>query len=1088
MKKCLTVLFLVACIICPAAEKPGVIWCSTPVRPGEAVMVYGGEWGKSPQVELSGGKMIVPLQVNDTTVSFIYPQDMAMGIVKGKITADGQSSREFELNSPAVWWLQGDWGKEASPGGWLRAFGRCMAFDNKGAMTLKGNGKTINLKLTGQDCWSLNAALPSDLAAGEYEVLLRNGLGAETYPAGKLTIKAHAEVWKTKVYNAVDYGAVANDGFDDTVPVKAALEAIKTDGGGILHFPRGRYQINGMLEIPPYTLLKGEGRELSQLYWPDTDTPPVALIKGTHSFGIEDLFLSSGLHRDGIVAEGDNITLRKIRMRMSYSQYLTPEEATRRISELTKSCILKLHGNFIRVVDSDLYAVGAGSFGLSGKYIQVTNNIFGKGSTAGSNNHVSGNYLIVDGNRLNGCQLTSFGSVDASGTRNVYWGNNFLENTFDGNNQESFTCDGGVPCYKDTAESVNGTELQLKKFGWRFGADYWKEGYVQLVAGKGAGQIRKIAKIDGTKVTVDQPWEIQPDAKTYIVIAAFRQHFIYVNNETNDSSIAMQLYGSMIDAIIANNKTSRTGGFHNYGMTKGGSPEVNWFVQYFDNQILEGNGYRGPMNEIPALDAHIAIRDRGVPKELGSFPITRACLMRRNVLNSNARIEIIGGVDSALVENSLVKNSDVGISVEAAAKNIILRGNRFENVKQPYLCGSNTLITPSEKTAEAVAVRPQIEVIPVTDFLVAGPFENKSGKSIDSTVHPPEFKLDVTANYPTRDGKRGWVPVKADKGGTADLSGIFKTSSQSVAHAVAVLRAAKPVQILLRYSASGSLCYVNGYMVGTTMQRGQWGCVTLKKGDNVLQLITTNDGSPEWKMNIKFTVFGPLSPGELTVVPAEELPGVTALKPPAGDLAATGKNIPNSQGIDWQLVLDDNFNRKRVGSHLTGYFSVPHYIRSGIFIENGTLQCDGGAGVFTYDRKVQIPLRIEFDVKMEKERLGFGVMLGEQGRTRFMFDDKLRHGYQFNAMGINNQMLLRNAEVISDGRKGVHTLIKPEQWNHVVFQFIPPHCQFYFNGKAMEDYSDKQWIAGLDEIAIWGVPGIAIDNLRIYTGKENIKP
>jgi hypothetical protein len=91
-----------------ASDKPGVIWYSTPVRPGEVVMVYGGEWWKTPQVELSGGKTIAPLQVNDTTISFIYPQDLAMGIVKCKIVSDGQSSREFTLNQPDTWWLQGD--------------------------------------------------------------------------------------------------------------------------------------------------------------------------------------------------------------------------------------------------------------------------------------------------------------------------------------------------------------------------------------------------------------------------------------------------------------------------------------------------------------------------------------------------------------------------------------------------------------------------------------------------------------------------------------------------------------------------------------------------------------------------------------------------------------------------------------------------------------------------------------------------------------------------------------------------------------------------------------------------------------------
>ncbi len=1252
MKKWLGAVLLAAGIISTAAEKPGVIWCSAPVKPGEIVMVFGGEWGKSPKVDLGGGKTIEPLQVTDTTVNFFYPKDLPMGILKGKIVADGQSSREFALNQPDIWWLQGDWGKEASPGGWLRAFGRCLSFDNKAAMTIKSNGKSIDLKLEKQDCWSLNAALPSDLAAGEYELILRNGLGSDSYPLGKMTVKPHAEVWKTKVFNATEYGAVANDGFDDTVAVKSALEAIKANGGGILYFPRGRYQINGMLEIPPCALLKGESMELSQLYWPDTDNPPEALIKGTHSFGIEDIFLTSGFHQNGIMSEGDNITLRRIRTRLNYSQYLTREEATRREAILGNSRILVFHGDFVRVIGCDIYTVAGGSFGISGNYYQVTDNIFGKGSPVGwSGFH--GSQMIVDNNKFTGSQGVSFGATSAEGTRNIYWGNNYQQCNFAWD-CEAFTCDGGVPCYKDTAESVKGTELQLKKFAWRHGADFWQKGYVQLVAGKGAGQIRKIAKIDGNKVTVDQPWDILPDEKTFIVIAAFRQHFIYVNNETNDSTVAMQLYGSMISAIIANNKASRSGGYHNYGMTKGGSPEVNWFVQYFDNKILEGNAYRGPMNEIPTLDSHIAIRDRGVPKELGSFPITRACLMRRNILESNARLEVLGDADCSMIENCIVKNSDVGINVENRSKNVILWGNRFENVKKPYQTGSGTLINPASAvsgsisgamallgkstppewtkllaeldtlagknlsaaetgaaanailelavkslakqqgdkpvryeafssllgitieapnwrstdkifsdgeagsaqlliTAASSYLPGKLEIkpgtvpgwtvsigdliieagkggrsfasftkpagkpgsftlplhcimigkdwklvfdtdlksydansrIPITDFLVAGPFANKSGKNIDSTVHPPELKLDVTGEFETRDGKRGWVQAKADKSGSIDLSKVFKTSPQSVAYAVAVLRAAKPIQIRLRFSGPGMLCYLNGTEVGTVLGRGQWGCVTLNKGDNRLMMISTNDGSPDWKLNANFAILGDMNPGDLVVLPAEELTGALELKPAAGQTPATGKNILNSEGIDWKLVFEDNFNRRRLGNALEGRTGAS-WQSSGLKIQDNSLHVNSFSSI-AYALTVKAPVRLELDVFTEQPSKVYwmGIMLNPKGLSsnRRYWGQMQGSGY-FLSLGWHDRFsngIMRNEKEVMVDDKGMQ--LKPNQKYHVIAQFIPPNCQVYVDGKEVLNYKDENWIGNLDEVALFsGVPEWSFDNLLIYTG------
>jgi hypothetical protein len=112
--------------------------------------------------------------------------------------------------------------------------------------------------------------------------------------------------------------------------------------------------------------------------------------------------------------------------------------------------------------------------------------------------------------------------------------------------------------------------------------------------------------------------------------------------------------------------------------------------------------------------------------------------------------------------------------------------------------------------------------------------------------------------------------------------------------------------------------------------------------------------------------------------------------------------------------------------------------------------------------------------------------------TQFIFNralnDNLRHGYLFRALGLGNQTFSRNGEILADGKKGVISLAKVGDWNHFTYQFIPPHCQFYFNGKLIMGYTDKQWIDGLDEIALWGVPGVSFDNLRIYTAENNSKP
>ncbi len=1226
MKK-LFLLYLLMLIEIAWAEQPRIIWYSTPVKPGETVMLFGGGWGKHPQIKLANGTTVQPLKITNRTLFFLYPKNMAMGIVRGSVITDNSSSGQFELNRPDAWWLQGDNGKQASCGGRLRIFGRCLSFNSKAMVKIND----IELKPAEQDCWSLNIAIPKYITPGEYRVKIDNGLGVY-YPAGMIRITPPQKFWEKQIFDVTDYGAVPNDGFSDTVAIQTALQAVKKNHGGILYFPRGRYQINKTINIPPYTLLKGESCELSQIYWVDTDNPPDTLLNVAGNCGIKELTIVGGMHRDGITVKGDNVILHRLRVSLAYTQYLTPEERIRRRKILAHKHILVLNGNNIKTTDSDFAAVKCGAFLIHGNNITIENNTFNCNGGSG----FAGSRMIFNRNRILNIEGISFGQVNAEGSQNIYWGNNYQqENLFW--DRESMTCDGGVPSYKDTPKAVNGNELVLKSPIWRFGAKFWKNGYVQLIAGKGAGQIRKIAKIDGAKVVVAKPWTIQPNEKTFVVISALRRHFIYVKNRVNDSTVALQLYGSMIESIIADNQSSRSGGFHNFGMTKGGSPEVNWFIQYFDNQILEGNAYRGPMNEMPPLDAHIAIRDRGLPRSIGKFSLTRACLMRRNILHSNAHLEVLGDADGVLIENCLVKNADNGIHIQRRSRNVVLRGNRFENVKQPYICSdTNTLLSQKEKIAGAIegaaamlgkncppqwkALQTKLDngAVPreilkqaltalsrqqkgkavdgkvmevllglkintpnwrtvadvfqgrgsvgrllmtspatylpvkvtitpekiagwdiksdpmscwpgsggraflkitkpigkitvfmlklhctaqgegwniayntridngrysyqINDFLVAGPFENKSGKAIDSTVHPPEISLNVSRSYHTPTGRSDWRVVQANHG-VLNFKTIFKRKTLSVAFAVAVIRATHPIMIRLRYENKNTLCRVNGKNIGTAMNHGQWGCVQLKTGDNVVMLISTSgqNSRASWLSKVEFDVQGNIKPGDLNIVPAEELHKLKILNA-GGTVTSKSGKLPNGMNLKWRQLYYDNFNRERLGSYITPIFTVPEYIKKEAFIKNGALHCSGARAIYKINDKFKLPLRVEYDFYQSSPRKTFGLFLGQAKKSKYMFDKKLRYGYYYSPVGIGNNSFSRNDKIIFTGHQSIYTKVKANKWHHVVFQIVPPHCQLYCDGQLEYDFKDREFLKGLEEIALWSEPGVAIDNLCIYT-------
>ncbi|MCU0875863.1 MAG: glycoside hydrolase family 55 protein, partial [Pirellulaceae bacterium] len=112
----------------------------------------------------------------------------------------------------------------------------------------------------------LTVELPAELPAGDYRVSVFNGYRGqvEGRDAGLIRIAPHAPVWKHEPFDVTAFGAIANDGMDDTDAIQAALDAAGANGGGTVLIPRGRFEINDPIRIPRFVLLKGAGMKLSQ--------------------------------------------------------------------------------------------------------------------------------------------------------------------------------------------------------------------------------------------------------------------------------------------------------------------------------------------------------------------------------------------------------------------------------------------------------------------------------------------------------------------------------------------------------------------------------------------------------------------------------------------------------------------------------------------------------------------------------------------------------------------------------------------------------------------------------------------------------
>ena len=304
------------------ADAAQVFWASEPVRPGDVVLVYGGDLGRVREVgvwRLADGEPASPpgsaapspgrplrvpaLQPDEGSLKFVLPAALAPGVFE--IDVDG--ARRL-LGRPRVDWIQpvrllpGLDVNQAAPGTVIQVIGRNFPpeggpADQARVVLRATQGGLVPLRVDHHDRYALRAALPADLAAGSYEVWVHNGYGGPTAWGGgaALTVRP-PEAWPTRVLNVRDLGARGDNVTDDSEAFRRALEATERNGGGVIHWPPGTYRLHGVFRLPPRVVLRGAGKDATWLKWPqsaprsEADVEPAAL-RGAGGYALESLSL-----------------------------------------------------------------------------------------------------------------------------------------------------------------------------------------------------------------------------------------------------------------------------------------------------------------------------------------------------------------------------------------------------------------------------------------------------------------------------------------------------------------------------------------------------------------------------------------------------------------------------------------------------------------------------------------------------------------------------------------------------------------------------------------------------------------------------
>ncbi|MBM4087154.1 MAG: hypothetical protein FJ272_20380, partial [Planctomycetes bacterium] len=497
--------------------QPVAFWHSDPIQPGEAALVVGGGLTGAPRIEVvrlpdaaPGSPSATPLawprkservetlQPTDGSVKFVLPATLKPGVFAYRISTSAGATVGL-LNRPCVWWAQREAGDS------LRLFGKDLNLDTAKCTLLLRGPKSLTLSAEA-DSFAAKAALPADLPAGEYQVFVHNGCGGPAAWSEPVAVAVSARPqWPQTVLNVKDFGADGTGARDDTASIQAALAKAQENGGGIIYFPRGRYQVTDMLTIPRFTVLRGEKRELSCLFWPDMAKPPEALIKGANAFGLEDLTLYASNHRHVIMGDlgkqpdAGNVFLRRIRVRAdAYRGHLKPEDVDERFRTSLRwstggGDTVRLGGENVEVTDCDLYGSGRSLYLSRARNARVSGNTLHNGRWGwycleGSDG------LIFERNTLIGGDLMSTGGGIANyGTacsRNIYYAHNRLR-LMHGWDREAMTTDAGGEAYFGKVSSVAGAVMTLATAP-KWGGRDWKGGGVFILDGKGAGQYRHV--------------------------------------------------------------------------------------------------------------------------------------------------------------------------------------------------------------------------------------------------------------------------------------------------------------------------------------------------------------------------------------------------------------------------------------------------------------------------------------------------------------------------------------------------------------------------------------------------------------------
>lgn len=566
---------------------PVILNVSGGAHPGSVVSVQGENFGAAPVVFLNSAPDRPLEVVNRTNAGWLavqLPSDalpgMQLSVRNGSLV-----SAPVKLDAAIPFHLDA---LQLVPGGAVRVFGRNLLQTDYTPRVLI-NGAVAALDLTRSDEHQLVATVPASLAASRAATITvdnGNGSGAATLDRTITVLRVDgtdpfalgvswAAAFAPLMRQVVDAGADARlptrarcDGTqDDSGAIQSAIELAASLGGGVVQLPVGSCRLADWLQLRSRVVLQGAGKAQTVLSY--ATNYPLYGVQLDLS-GVRNLTLrNAGTSVEGpMVKDSTRFVMQNVAIQLGTSRQMY------------------LSGNRQMVIQGSDFAQ-SGSVGQQGPYTlgSTAGLVFERNTTrwvGGAPTFEGVHDSVIRDNRFSrdATDQNQAGSVHSM-TLDFAYRVAVIGNTFDviggpvtntaRNDGETMLTEGGSSARTENLGNVASATATTMSDPTNtlavdpFGTGSIPENYgVAIVAGKGAGQTRRVTSYRAPTLTVDQAWSVVPDTTSrYSTFVWGLEKSLIKNNVLSQNPRGIWLYGTSVREVdIVGNVITEGGGIY----------------------------------------------------------------------------------------------------------------------------------------------------------------------------------------------------------------------------------------------------------------------------------------------------------------------------------------------------------------------------------------------------------------------------------------------------------------------------------------------------------------------------------------------